>query len=172
MRNRFIALLALLLAAGALFALDDITGIWKQIDEKTNKPETLVYIYSYQGKLFGRMLVSYNSDGSVNDTIYIRKDVADKLMGAPPFCGLDYVYNLVAKGNEYKGGIMDPRTAEEYDCRVWKDGSKLIVRGQLKGLGFFLGRNQTWLAACAEDLPPGFQVPDPSTFVPVVPKKK
>lgn len=157
--------------AANVFGLDSITGLWKQMDDKTGKPETLVYIYNYQGKLYGRMILSFEDDGSIKDTIYTQKDKAEKLAGDPPYCGLDYVYNLVVKGNDYRGGIMDPRSAEEYDCRVWKEGNKLIVRGQLKGFGIF-GRNQTWLSASQADLPPDFVLPDPATFIPVIPKKK
>lgn len=167
------AVIVLLSAIAGLnvFGQESILGLWKQVDDKSGKPETLVYIYEYQGKLFGRMMVSLETDGSVKDTIFIQEHKAEKLAGDPPYCGLDYVYNLVPKGKEYRGGIIDPRTGEEYDCRVWKDRDKLIVRGQLKGFGIF-GRNQTWLIASTAELPPGFVLPDPAGFVPVIPKKK
>ncbi|MCE5255622.1 MAG: DUF2147 domain-containing protein [Spirochaetaceae bacterium] len=168
----FVSLLILMaIAVTGAFAQESIVGLWKQVDDKTGKPTSLVYIYEFQGKLFGRMIASYADDGTIGDTILTQKDKADKLAGDPPFCGLDYVYNLEMKGKEYRGGITDPRDAKEYDCRVWKEGNKLIVRGQLKGLGF-LGKNQTWVVASPADLPAGFQMPDPKTFVPVIPKKK
>jgi hypothetical protein len=74
-------------------------------------------------------------------------------------------------GKEWKGLIIDPTPGDEYDCVITKDGENLKVRGQLKGLGF-LGRDQKWLAASPADLPADFQVPDPASFVPVIPKKK
>jgi uncharacterized protein (DUF2147 family) len=160
-----------LCAVSALSAQESILGFWKQVDEKSGKPDSLVYIYEYQGKYFGRLIASYATDGTITDTILTKKDKADKLAGDPPFCGLDFVYNLEAKGKEYRGGIIDPRDAKEYDCRIWREGNNLIVRGQLKGLGF-LGRNQTWIAASIADLPAGFPMPDAKTFVPVIPKKK
>lgn len=170
-KRLFAVLVLAAVAAAGVYAQDSIVGLWKQIDDKTGKPDSLVYIYEYQGKLFGRMIASYEDDGKIGDTIYIKKYKADKLAGDPAYCGLDYVYNLELKGKEYRGAIMDPRDAKEYDCRVWKEGSKLIVRGQIKGLGF-LGRNQTWVVASSADLPEGFQMPDPRTFIPVIPKKK
>ena len=158
-------------SVSALAAQESIVGFWKQVDEKSGKPDSLVYIYQYQGKFFGRLIASYKTDGTIGDTILTKQDKADKLLGDPPFCGLDFVYNLEPKGKEYRGGIIDPRDAKEYDCRVWRDGNNLIVRGQLKGLGF-LGRNQTWIVSSIEELPAGFSMPDPKTFVPPIQKKK
>ena len=164
--------LFMVIASGtAMAASDDILGFWKQIDDKTQLPETLVYIYNYQGKLYGRMIISYEDNGAVKDTILVQKFKAEKLAGDPPYCGLDYVYQLEVKGKEYRGGIMDPRSGDDYTCVIKRDGEKLIVRGQLKGLGLF-GRNQTWVRASAADLPAGFAMPDPALFIPVLPKKK
>ncbi|HUW41536.1 MAG TPA: DUF2147 domain-containing protein [Rectinemataceae bacterium] len=172
---RGFAILALMVIGSVGVFAQDIVGLWKQLDDKSGKPQSIVCIYGYQGRLFGRMIAAYDdATGKIKDTIYIRKDKADKLVGDPPFCGLDFVYNVVEKGSSFRGSIMDPRNGDEYDCNIKRNGTRLVVRGQLKGLLGFLGRNQTWVATTAADpdLPPGFVMPDPSSFVPVLPRKK
>ncbi len=173
--NRVAAAFFVLFLVQAVFvqAADNILGLYKQMDDKSGKPETIVLLYSYQGKIFGRMMASYDeTTGAIKDTIYEQKSKAEKLEGDPAYCGMDYLYNLEDKGKEYRGEIIDPRDGKVYDCRIWRDSNKLIVRGQLKTFGFLLGRNQTWLAASATDLPADFVMPDPATFVPVIPKAK
>lgn len=171
MRKRSLALvLVLALAAGFAFAADDVTGLWKQMSDK-GVLQSLTYLYKYQGKLYGRILVTYEDDGSLSDTYLQQKNVSDKLRGDPKTCGLDFVYGLEDKGKEWAGLIMDPSEGKEYDCRAWLEGGKLKLRGQLKGLGF-LGRTQTWLKAQASDMPSGVPLPDPAKFVPVIPKAK
>ena len=45
------------------------------------------------------------------------------------------------KGDKYTNGeILDPKKGKVYDCDLWREGDKLIVRGKIA----FLGRNQTW----------------------------
>lgn len=173
MRNRFALMgMIVLLFVSSAFSAEKITGLWKQLDDKTGKPQSIVYLYDYQGKIYGRMIASFDDETTaIKDTIYIKKEKTDKLVGDPAYCGLDYIYALADGGKEYRGGIMDPRSGEEYDCRVWKDGQRLTVRGQLKGL-IKLGRNQTWVPASLADLPAGFVLPDPASFIPVIPKAK
>lgn len=172
--KRRAALLLVILGAGAA-AAQDIVGLWKQVDDKTSKPQTIVCLYRYQGQVFGRLIAAYDdASGKIKDTIYIKKDHAEKLVGDPPFCGLDFVYGMRDRGSDYRGSIMDPQNGDTYDCTIRRDGSRLVVRGQLKGILGFLGRNQTWIATTASDpdLPPGFIMPDPASFVPSPPRKK
>ena len=37
------------------FASDDIVGFWKTINEKSGQAQSIVAIYEFQGKYFGRM---------------------------------------------------------------------------------------------------------------------
>jgi len=172
---RSLAILSFLIVSACGIFAQDIVGLWKQVDDKTGKPQTIVYLYRYQGKIFGRLIAAYDDKtGTIKDTIYIQKDRAEKLVGDPPYCGLDFVYNMVSRGNDFRGSIMDPQNGDEYDCTIKRSDSRLVVRGQLKGLLGFLGRNQSWIAtnAADPDLPAGFVMPDPSSFVPSPPKKK
>jgi len=166
------ALAFALLGAAAASAAENVIGLWKSISDKTGKPQSIAMIYDYQGKLYGRILAVYNDETFViDDTTAIRKYKADKLVGDPATCGLDFIYGLQDKGKEWLGLIMDPQAGKEYECKIWKEGGKLVLRGQLKG-PIKLGRNQTWLPATPSELPAGYSIPDSSTFVPVIPKGK
>jgi len=161
----------LVLGAVAAWAADDVLGLWKIIDDKTGKPTAYVLLYMNNGKMYGRMMATISKEtGKIDDTLATKAKKAEGIAGDVPYCGLDFVYELQAKGNDWKGSIIDPVDGKTYDCTVKREGNKLIVRGALKGTGGLLGRNQTWMAATTTEL--GFTPPDSRTFVPVIPKKK
>ncbi len=154
-----------------LWAADNIQGLWKTIDDKTGKPRSYVMIYSYQGKIYGRIVALISeTTGEMEDSLIIKKFKADKYVGDPYSCGLDFLYELVDKGKEWKGAITDPKDGKLYDCSVKREGDKLIVRGSLRGTGGLLGRNQTWQKANPSEL--NFALPDPASFIPVIPVAK
>ncbi len=175
-RTLKLAALSLILALGAAtaFAADNVQGLWKTVDDKTGKPKAYILLYGYKGQVFGRTMATIDEKtGAVKDTTDTpvdKAEKADKIAGNPPYAGMDFVYKLEDKGKEWRGLILDPNSGDEYDCRIWLDKGNLIVRGQLKGIGF-IGRNQTWFKAAESDLPPGYKLPDPSTFVPVMQTK-
>mgnify|MGYP000933357278 FL=1 len=43
------------------FSEDPVAGLWKSVDEKTNKVTGVWHIYEKDGKLFGEMLVTVGS---------------------------------------------------------------------------------------------------------------
>lgn len=170
MRWLFVA--ALCAGLAALPAAEKVTGLWKVIDDQTKRPKAVVCLYLHEGKLFGRILVAISTDtGRIVDDYLTRSHRLDKLKGEPPVCGLDFIYGMVERQDAWLGTILDPEPASEYECVIKVDRTGLTVRGQLKGLGF-LGRDQHWVPATDADLPPGFVVPDPASFVPVVPVRK
>lgn len=173
-RKRFIVFLSVLLIIGisSAWAADNITGLWKIIDDKTGKPTAFVLLYIYNSKLYGRMVATIDKDtGLVDDNMDIKKNRATALEGEPFYCGLDFVYELTERAKDWKGSIMDPEEGKEYDCTIKRDGDSLVVRGSLKGTGGLLGRNQTWLLASAAEIP-NFTIPSSRSFIPVIPKKK
>jgi uncharacterized protein (DUF2147 family) len=170
--KRILTLFVLAALAGSLFAADNVTGLWKIIDDKTQKPNAIAVLYTYQGKLYGRLLVTISTKtGEISDTIATRTNSAKYLVGQPAICGLDFVYLMQDKGKEWVGLIVDPEPGDEYDCVIHKEGDTLIVRGQLKGFGF-IGRDQKWVSASPSDLPIGVETPSADSLVPVVPKHK
>lgn len=145
----------------------DITGFWKTVDEKTLKPQSIIAIYPYQGHYFGRIILTYYEDGSVQDTIYNPKKRALGVVGNPYYVGLDIIWGLKNEGSKYKDGtILDPEKGHVYGAEAWRQDDKLIVRGKL----LIFGRNQTWPPATEIDFPDGFQKPDLSLLIPVIPK--
>ncbi|HKD05351.1 MAG TPA: DUF2147 domain-containing protein [Bryobacteraceae bacterium] len=116
-------------------------GIWRTIDDITNKPRGLIRLYEQEGKLFGKIEASFDPAEA--------KEICDRCEGDRrnrPVIGLIVVRNMKKSGaNEYTGGdILDPDTGQVYKCRITLDdnGRRLIVRGYI-GIAL-LGRSQVW----------------------------
>ena len=149
-----------------------IAGLWKSRDQHSDKPRSLVAMYEYEGKFYGRMLATYDDNGQIKDTILEKKNLATGVVGNPPYCGMDFVYNLKPEENDgdgpqkYRGKIIDPEKGNVYNAEVWISGENLILRGEL----WIFGKNIPWHKASKADLPKGFSMGDIKHFVPVVPK--
>ncbi|MDC7233006.1 MAG: DUF2147 domain-containing protein [Spirochaetales bacterium] len=157
-------LLFVCFSAAPLMAGSDVLGLWKTVDDETGEVKSIVKVYDYQGKIFGRILVTFE-EGKVKDTYVNPKDRAEEVKGEPFYCGLDFIWNMQKAGEKYKKGkILDPQNGKVYSSEMWRDGSNLIVRGKIGPIG----RNQTWLPANAGDFPSG--VSEPSGLVPSIPK--
>ncbi len=112
------------------FAGEDVTGYWTTIDDETNTAKSVVQIYEYQGKIYGRVV-----------ELFQNKQAVAKLPDNPLINGLDVIWDMEKQKDKYTNGkILDPKTGKVYACDLWREGDKLIVRGKIA----FLGRNQTW----------------------------
>ena len=119
------------LCALAMQATANITGYWTTIDDETNEAKSVVQVYEYQGKYYGRVVELLKD-----------KTAKAKIKGSPSVKGLTIIWDLEKDGDCYSGGeILDPTKGKVYGCEMWRDGKNLIVRGKIA----FLGRNQTWL---------------------------
>lgn len=149
-----------------------ITGLWKSRDQHSDKPRALVAIYKYQDKYYGRMLATYDEEGKIKDTILKKQEKAPGIVGNPPYCGMDFIYNVKKEedngeeNDKYKGKITDPEKGKVYDAEFWLRDDVLIVRGEL----WIFGKNIPWHKASKQDLPKGFSMGDIKRFVPVIPK--
>lgn len=122
----------------APLALADITGKWRTVDDETGQPRSIVEIYEKGGKYFGRVT---NLLQQPNDTL-CEKCPGDRKN--KPIVGMDVITDMVKTGDSYEGGqILDPNNGKVYDCKIWREGDNLKVRGYL---GFFY-RTQTWQKA-------------------------
>jgi len=146
MRTKLLALLLLALPLGA-FAQNASTasspvGHWTTIDDKTDKPKSVVEIYEAKdGSLAGRVTEILQSDRGPNP-------VCDKCSGErknKPVKGMVILWGIKQKGGTWEGGqILDPASGKVYSVKVTpvENGRKLEVRGFM---GFsLLGRTQTW----------------------------
>lgn len=139
---RLLALLLLLLPLAA-FAQASPVGQWTTIDDKTQKPKSVVEIYQAKdGSLAGRVAEVLQSDRGPNP-------VCDKCSGDrkdKPVKGMVILWGIKQKGDVWEGGqILDPASGKVYSVKVTPvdGGRKLEVRGFM---GFsLLGRTQTWV---------------------------
>jgi uncharacterized protein (DUF2147 family) len=118
-----------------------IVGRWKTIDDKTDKPKSIVEI-SKDGETFKGKIVEILNPEKVDA-------VCDKCPGDKkdtPIKGLELMWGFTKDDDEWSGGsIIDPENGKTYKCRLQLEdgGKKLDVRGYI---GFsLLGRSQTWI---------------------------
>lgn len=144
----------------------DVIGFWKTIDDKTGKQESLVAIYEYEGKGYGRIVLTYDDEGNVSDSIEAPRKRAPGVKGNPYYSGLDIIWDMEKKGQKYKdGNILDPLRGKVYDAEMWLENGNLIVRGKI----LFFGKNQQWVRAQDHDFPPNFRKPNLNAMVPKIP---
>ncbi|MGB2579046.1 hypothetical protein AAIR98_000965 [Elusimicrobium simillimum] len=164
-------LAAMLTLTAVTLSAAEMTGFWQTIDDKTKLPKSVVAVYENDGKLYGRIIMTYREDGkTIKETVAAPQTKADKVKGDPYFCGLDMIWNMtIDKNGKAKGGkILNPPEGKIYSSEMWLDNGELIVRGKI---GPF-GRNQTWKRFDSAGFPAGFSVPDITKFTPVIPEVK
>jgi uncharacterized protein (DUF2147 family) len=129
---KYISFLIAFLFVAPVFAAENITGLWTTIDDETKEEKSVVQIYEYEGKIFGRVVKLFKN---VDKT-------AVGIKGNPKILGLDIIWDLENKGERYKGGkILDPAKGKIYSSEAWIEDGNLILRGKI---GPF-GRNQKWV---------------------------
>jgi len=173
MRNKHIWLQFCLFAllGFRLQAAELAEGFWKIIDDETGRLRSIVAIYPHQGKLYGRLIITYDEQERLKDSIYTPGARAEKLPDKPYMAGLDIIWNMEkdrAKERWHKGKILDPKKGKVYSSEMTWDAQsqKLVVRGKI---GPF-GRNQYWIRAEEKDFPADFVLPDTSKWLPKIPR--
>lgn len=169
MNKKALSFLFCLLAINVGAFADEVVGFWKTIDDKTGKANSIIAVYEYKGKYYGRIIATYNKEGQVDDSIEAPKDRAPGVVGTPFYSGLDILWDLKKEGTKYTGGkIMDPEQGKIYDAEMWRHDENLNVRGEI----LFFGENQTWPPASDADFPKGFKKPDLTKLIPVISQVK
>lgn len=126
--------------APSLFA-QSVTGMWKTIDDETNKQKSHVEIFIKGGKLYGKVLKTFDDDG-ITPTNKLCDDCKDELYNKPVI-GMQIINGLTRDGNVWEGkkGILDPGNGKFYNVKIWlEDKNTLTVRGSIGPIG----RKQTW----------------------------
>ena len=119
-------------------------GLWKTVDDKTNKEKSLVRIVETNGVFTGKVEKIIDPD-SPKDAVC--KDCTDDRKDKPVL-GLTIVRNMKQSVDDkavFEGGdILDPNNGKVYSAKLKlvDNGTKLDVRGYI-GLPM-LGRTQTW----------------------------
>lgn len=112
-------------------------GRWKTIDDETGQPKSIIAIWEYNGKLYGKIEDLINPDSP--------NPLCDKCEGElhnKPIIGMTMMGNLSRDGDKWSDGwILDPKKGTTYRCQIWLEGPN-----QLKVRGFvaFFYRTQTW----------------------------
>lgn len=118
-----------------------ILGRWKTIDDETGKAVSVVEIFEYKGKIYGRVAELLNP--SDRDKTCEKCDGSDK---DKPIMGLTVIKGLTKEDNVYTGKILDPKHGRIYQCNLrLENKDKLKVRGFV-GVSL-LGRTQYWYRA-------------------------
>jgi len=131
---------ALIFVGTSVFA-QSVTGKWKTIDDETNKQKSHVEVYMKGGKLYGKVLKTFDDDG-ITPTNKLCEDCKDELFNQPVI-GMQIINGLSRDGKVWKGkrGILDPGNGKFYKVKIWLDDpNTLIVRGSIGPIG----RKQTW----------------------------
>ena len=69
---------------------ESILGFWTTIDDETKSPKSIVQIYEYQGKYFGRIV-----------DLFKNKEAIAKIKGSPKIKGLDIIWDLKKENSSY-----------------------------------------------------------------------
>ena len=59
--KKLLLITLLISLTSSLFGAERITGLWKSIDDKTEKTKSISIIYEYRGKIYGRMSICWNA---------------------------------------------------------------------------------------------------------------
>ena len=142
MKNRIIlALLALLMSAGASAQLSAILGDWTTVDDKTGERRSIVTIYKgTDGLYYGKVskLLMYQE-------LHPKCEACQGEDKNAPVEGLVIIRGMKAEDGQLVGGkVLDPESGKSYYGKIYMQDGKLVLRGSLDRRGF-LGRNQTWV---------------------------
>jgi uncharacterized protein (DUF2147 family) len=118
-------------------------GLWKNVSDKTGKPEAIIQIWEEGGELKGKLVKLFDPKNTICTACPDQKK--DK-----PLIGLEIIWGVHHDGDVWDGGrILDPDSGDVYKVKMslTDAGQKLNVRGFI---GFsLLGRTQTWLRETA-----------------------
>lgn len=132
-------LLLVLLGYPVLTMGQSVTGEWKTIDDASGKARSVVKIEERQGKVYGKILQLFDEENP--DPVCSAcpgKKKNQKVVGMEIITDMQYDESE----NAYIGGqILDPESGRIYECKLWLEDGKLMVRGYV----MFLYRTQTWL---------------------------
>jgi len=150
-----------------------VTGLWFMPDDRPNNPPAaIVYTYIYEGKLYGRILVLFDSDtGLIEDTINTQTVRESNLAGNPAVCGLDFIFDMENRGREWRGTIVSLPGGKFHNCTIRREGDRLTVRASLRGVLGFIGITLRFDRATEADLPEGVTIPDVRTLIPNIPRR-
>ncbi len=121
---------------------DSIIGNWKTVDDVSGQVKSVVEIYKKGDKYYGKILKIFVEPGEDPDPICDQCDEDDDRFNQR-IIGMEIIKDMIYDKDDNifeDGDILDPENGSEYDCRLWIENGKLMVRGYI----LFLYRTQTW----------------------------
>ncbi len=117
----------------------DIVGVWKTIDDRTNLPTSHVEIYKLDNTYYGKVVAMLRDDPAT----LCSECKGDKKN--EPIMGMVILRDMKKENDIWSSGyIMDPENGKEYKCNIYmKSNLSLELRGYI-GAPLF-GRSQDWI---------------------------
>lgn len=145
MKMRVLATTLIFSAIGSVAFAQDISGIWKNIDDKTGSSKAILEIRKEKNGTYTAQVVKITPRPGYNP-----KETCIKCP-APytnqPILGMDILKGLKAtsNGSYTNGKIIDPLSGNIYStkAKLSTNGKRLTLRGYI-GVSA-LGRSQTWI---------------------------
>lgn len=145
--NKIISLFSLCLLSTSLFAAsgnsESPVGYWKTIDDKTEKPKSIVHLTQSSDRLLhGKVVKLFKA--AIKTCAECKGSLKNK-----PILGMEVIGGLRQSMDDptyWTGGqVLDPKNGKVYKCnlQVIENGRKIELRGYI-GLPMF-GRTQTWI---------------------------
>ena len=122
---------------------DQVLGVWKTIDERTNQPSSLIQLEEKNGELIGTVIELIPSPG---EALVTHCNLCKDDRKGKPIIGMIIMTGLKRSGpGSWSGGeILDPDEGEIYKVKVTAVNDKTLeVRGYI-GIPL-LGRTQIWV---------------------------
>lgn len=136
-----LVLLFFLLNPFQIIAQNAFIGKWKTLDDETGKERSIIEIHEKDNILFGKVIKIFSLQGEDKDPICTLCDPTDPRY-KKKIIGMNILQNMKKSSLGYSGGnILDPKNGKIYACKIWIEGTSLMVRGYW---GPFY-RTQTWV---------------------------
>ncbi|AHH08744.1 DUF2147 domain-containing protein [Borrelia anserina] len=130
----------------------EVLGYWVGYDDTTNVKNSVIYVYKYNDKVYGRIL-NVIKNGKVYD---VDNPSNSKVVGFEHLTieGLDFMWGLKyveSAGKWDKGKIIDPNNGKIYtsEMRVDPKTGNLITKGKV----WIFGRSKIWTRAREDEIP-------------------
>lgn len=116
-------------------------GLWRTVDDKTNRVRSIIHVWESQGEYYGTIKKIFKEPGD--------SGICAKCPGAfrnKPILGMTIIWGLEKTGDHVwsNGSILDPVNGKIYRVKLTlsQDGRSLRARGYV-GFSLF-GRTQNW----------------------------
>ncbi|WP_420808994.1 DUF2147 domain-containing protein [Borrelia turcica] len=130
----------------------EVLGYWVGYDDSTNVKNSVVYVYKYNDKVYGRIL-NVIREGKIYD---VNNPSGSRVVGFEQLGieGLDFMWGLKYFPDYDKwdqGKIIDPKNGKIYtsEMRVDPKTGNLITKGKV----WVFGRTKMWTRAKEDEIP-------------------